>query len=583
MQRRLAAILAADVVGYSRLVEVEEEWTITALKERRKAVIEPAVAKHGGQIVKYTGDGALVEFASAVSAVACAITIQAGMAVANDALPHDRRLELRIGIDLGEIAYDEADVFGQGVNIAARLEALAEPGGIWVSSKVHDEAAGRLEARFQALGEQHLKNISQPIRAYRVGDGQVALLSRASVPPAVPSRPSIAVLPFQNMSGDNEQEYFADGMVEEIITALSRFTGLFVIARNSSFVYRGPAVDIRRVGRELGVRYVLEGSVRRAGSRLRITGQLVEASTGAHLWADRFEGDLADVFALQDQITSQVVASIAPKVEEAEIERVLRKQTENLEAYDHYLRGMSCFHRWSRECNGEALSHFYSAFEMDPAFATAYGMAARTYVQRSSGGWMQDREHEVAETERMAVKAIEHGRDDALALATAGFAYSDVLGRVEDGDGLIERALRRNPNLAWAWLYSGWVKLALGDPELAIERISQAARLSPVDPHRFSFDAAAAMAHLFASRFAEALALSQSCIRDRPGFLLYNLIAMSAAALCGNDELARDLLRQTLRFHPALRLADTNLLPTRRAEHAALWESGLRRAGVPSS
>jgi adenylate cyclase len=384
------------------------------------------------------------------------------------------------------------------------------------------------------------------------------------------------------MSGDSEQEYFADGMVEEIITALSRFTGLFVIARNSSFVYRGPAVDIRRVGRELGVRYVLEGSVRRAGSRLRITGQLVEAATGAHLWADRFEGDLADVFALQDQITSQVVASIAPKVEEAEIERALRKLSENLEAYDHYLRGMACFHRWSRESNDDALSHFYRAFEMDPGFAIAYGMAARTYVQRNSGGWMQDREREVAETERTAVKAIEHGRDDALALATAGFAYSDILGRVEDGDGLIERALRQNPNLAWAWLYSGWVKLSLGDPDLAIERIATAARLSPIDPHRFSFDAAAAMAHLFASRFAEALALAQSCIRDRPGFLLYNLIAMAAASLGGRDELARDLLRQTLRFHPSLRLVDTNLLPTRRADHAALWENGLRRAGVPS-
>jgi tetratricopeptide (TPR) repeat protein len=279
-----------------------------------------------------------------------------------------------------------------------------------------------------------------------------------------------------------------------------------------------------------------------------------------------------------------VVASIAPKIEEAEIERVRRKPTKNLDAYDHYLRGMAEFRRWSRDGNDKALKHFYRAFRLDPGFATAYGMAARTYVQRNSGGWMKDRAHEVAETERITPKAVEHGRDDALALATAGFAFCDILGRVEDGDELIERALRLNPNLAWTWVYSSWVKTALGDTDLAIERIALAQRLSPTDPHRFAFDAAAAMAHLIAGRVDEALTLAQVCIRVRPAFLMFNLIAMGAAALSGHTKLARDLLEHTLQFYPSLHIADVaEIVPMRRAEHAALWREGLCRAGVPGS
>ena len=319
-----------------------------------------------------------------------------------------------------------------------------------------------------------LKNIAEPIRVYSLflrrppPNGTV---SRAGKALPLPSKPSIAVLPFENLSGDREQEYFADGMVEEIITALSRFRGLFVIARNSSFAYKGRAVDVKQVGRELGVRYVLEGSVRKAGSRVRISGQLIDTATGAHLWADRFDGALEDIFDLQDQVTASVVGAIAPKLEQAEIERSRRKPTESLDAYDYYLRGMAGLHLWTREGNKEALSHFYRAIELDPSFASAYGMAARCFTQRKASGWMTDRPQEVTETVRLARQARDLGREDAVALSGAGIALAYVAGEVDEGAKLIQRALVLNPNLAWAWYFSGWVKIYLGEPETAIEHV----------------------------------------------------------------------------------------------------------------
>ena len=295
----------------------------------------------------------------------------------------------------------------------------------------------------------------------------------------LPDKPSIAVLPFENLSGDREQEYFADGIVEEIITALSRFRGLFVIARNSSFAYKGRAVDVKQVGRELGVRYILEGSVRKAGNRVRITGQLIDTATGAHLWADRFDGGLEDIFDLQDQVTASVVGAIAPKLEQAEIERTKRKPTANLDAYDYYLRGVAGVHEWTEESTAEAILNFRRAIELDPHFAAAYGMAARCYVLRKSGGWMTD--HELPEAARLAQRAAELGKDDAVALGTAGLALSFFIGNHEDGKALTDRAISLNPNLAWAWLWSGWVRVWLGETEAAIERVGHALRLSPND------------------------------------------------------------------------------------------------------
>jgi len=367
--RRLAAIAVADVVGYSRLMEADETGTLAALKDRQKAILEPTVRAHGGRIVKVMGDGVLIEFASAVNAVKAALELQDKFAEANEALPDNRRIVLRIGINLGDVIGEGTDIYGDGVNIAARLEGLAEPGGVCVSDKLHAELRGKIDAFFEDAGEQQLKNIASPVRVYR---HRVSVQRVSALTLALPDKPSIAVLPFQNMSGDPEQEYFADGMVEEIIIALSRMRWLFVIARNSSFTYKGRNVDVKQVGRELGVRYILEGSVRKAANRVRITGQLIDTSTGSHLWADRFDGGLEDIFDLQDQVTASVVGAIAPKLEQAEIERSRRKPTENLDAYDYYLRGLAAWHQWSKDANTEALSSFYRAINLDPSPGLGY-------------------------------------------------------------------------------------------------------------------------------------------------------------------------------------------------------------------
>jgi adenylate cyclase len=344
VERRLAAVLAADVAGYSRLMGLNEEGTLARLKAVRRTLVDPAIGSHRGRIVKTTGDGMLVEFASAVDAARCAVEVQRDMAAQNALVPQDQRIEFRIGIHVGDIIFDDNDIFGDGVNIAARLEGIADAGGVCISNDAYRQIRGKVEIVCDDMGQQRLKNIAEPMQAWRVRPlGQImsGAGSATKEPSVFPDKPSIAVLPFQNMSGDPEQEYFADGMVEDIITELSRFKSLFVIARNSSFTYKGTAVDIKRVGRELGVRYVLEGSVRKSGERVRITGQLIDASTGAHLWADKFDGFLADVFELQDEVTHKVVASIAPKMEQAEIERASRKQTERLDSYDLFLRGMA--------------------------------------------------------------------------------------------------------------------------------------------------------------------------------------------------------------------------------------------------
>jgi len=438
-ERRLAAILAADVAGYSRLMGVDEEGTLETLKAYLSETVYPKLAEHRGRIVKTTGDGVLVEFVSAVDAVRCAINIQRAVAKRNVDMSNNRRIEFRIGISVGDIIADGSDIFGDGVNVAARLESISEPGGICVSSQVQENARGKIDISFEDLGQQQLKNIAQPVHAYRV-KLETTSTSETQRPP-VPSKPSIAVLPFQNISGDPEQEYFADGVVEEIITAMSRMRWLFVIARNSSFTYKGRAVDVKQVGRELGVRYVLEGSVRRAATRVRITGQLIDTGTGAHLWADRFEGSLDDIFSLQDQITTSVIGAIAPKLEQAEIERAKRKPTESLDAYDYFLRGMAALHHGTQDANDEALRLFYKAIELDPEFASAYGMAAYCYVWRKSNGWMVDSERETAEAVRLALRATELGKDDAVALCWGGFALVRAAGDLDNGIAFLDRAI----------------------------------------------------------------------------------------------------------------------------------------------
>jgi adenylate cyclase len=496
-QRRLAAILAADVVGYSRLMGQDEAGTLGALKAVRTDVIDPKVAEHGGRIFNTTGDGFLAEFPSVVSAVSCAVEIQRGMQQRNENAPQDKTIQLRIGVNLGDIIVEGEDMFGDGVNVAARIESITPPGEVAISGTVRDHLGTRLDLYFEDQGEKVLKNIERPVRVYLVHRGKIS----SAAYPKLPDKPSIAVLPFQNMSNDPEQDYFADGVVEEIITALSHMRWLFVIARNSSFTYKGRAVDVKQVGLELGVRYVLEGSVRKAGSQIRITGQLIDTSTGTHLWADRFDGNLEDVFDLQDQVTARVVGALGTKLQQVEIERAKRKPTESLDAYDHSLRGLAGVHQWTREGNIEALSHFRRAIELDPNFAAAFGMAARCYAQRLGFGWGTNHQQKVAEVEQLSRRAIELGKDDALALSTAANALIIVVGDFEEGARLVDRALALNPNLAWAWLSSGFARINMGELERAIEHIDRAMRLSPQDPAMFAMLMATGAAHLIRRAF----------------------------------------------------------------------------------
>ena len=576
VERRLTAILAADVAGYSRLTGIDEEGTHAQLKEHLRVVVDPSIAEHRGRIVKSTGDGMLAEFGSVVDAVRCALAVQGGMAERNKALPPAQRIEFRIGINVGDIILDGGDIFGDGVNVAARLEGLAEPGGICLSDDAQRQVRGKLDVAFEDAGEQRLKNIARPVRVFRVRPAGAATTTRPVL--ALPDKPSIAVLPFANMSGDAEQEYFSDGISEDLITDLSKVSALFVIARNSSFTYKGHAVDVKQVGRELGVRYVLEGSVRKAANRVRITAQLIDAATGTHLWADRFDGGLEDIFALQDQVTASVVGAIAPKLEQAEIERAQRKPTESLDAYDYYLRAHASIHPWTREGNEEALKLFYRAIELDPGFASAYGMAAWCWFQRKASGWIEDRAHETAETERLARRAAELGKDDAVALSAAGFVLAYVVHDMAAGVPFIDRAVALNPNLAWAWLYSGWARIWLGQPDAAIEHLAHAMRLSPLDPLIADVQAAIAHAHFFAGRYDEAASWAAMAVDSR----IAPYIAAAGNALAGHGEEASKAVTRLRQLDPSLSISNLReVLGPYRPEDLAKYEAGLRKAGLP--
>jgi len=578
-ERRLAAIMVTDIAGYSSLMQSDEAGTFVALGAMRGAA-ERLVGQHRGRIANTAGDSILAEFTSALDAIDCALALQ-------DMSPQQgtvTELRARIGIHLGDVLERNGDLFGTAVNIAARLEAIAEPGGIVVSSAIRDATAGKLPAFFADLGVKTLKNIEEPVRVYALSAANRSTLAqahRAKEALPLPDKPSIAVLPFDNLSGDREQEYFADGIVEEIITALSRFRGLFVIARNSSFTYKGRAVDVKQVGRELGVRYILEGSVRKAGSRVRIIGQLVDTTTGAHLWADRFDGGLENIFELQDQITASVVGAIAPRLEQAEIERTKRKPTANLDAYDYYLRGLAGVHEWTNESTADAIINFRQAIELDPHFAAAYGMAARCYVLRKSGGWMTD--HDLPEVARLARRAAELGKDDAVALGTAGLALSFFVGLHEDGKALTDRAISLNPNFAMAWMWSGWVRVWLGETETAVERVRHALRLSPKDhPHSYSMFSALAFAHFFAGRKEEAASWAEMAVREKSNLLITLTIAAASSALAGRLEDAARALAQLRQLHPTLRMENLRkLFPIRRPEDFAKLAEGMRVAGLP--
>ena len=579
--RRLTAIFAADVAGYSRLTGMDEEGTHVRLKEHLRVLIDPKIAAHRGHIVKNTGDGLLAEFNSVVDAMRCAVEVQGGMAERNSDVPPNNRIEFRIGINLGDVIQDNGDIFGDDVNIAARLEAIAEPGGICVSDAAHRQLRDKLDIVFDDVGEQNLKNIGRPVRVFRVRDRGAAASRRPTL--ALPDKPSIAVLPFQNLGADPAQEYFADGVVEDITMALSRFDWLFVIARNSSFTYKGRIVDVKQVGRELGVRYVLEGSVRKAGNRMRIAGQLIDAETGAHLWADRFDGALEDMFDLQDHVTESVVGAIAPKLQHEEMKRAARKPTENLDAYDYYLRGLAKARRLTTmEANHEALQLFCKAIELDPRLACAYGMAAWCYVLRKARGWMIEHVQESAEATRLARKAVHLGRDDPVALCMGGYTLAFIAQEFDDAAAFMDRGLAVNPNVAQAWTLSAWLRVWRGEPDLALEHVANAMRMSPLDPSVSIMHGAAAYAHFLASRYDMASSSAEKSMRDNPTFLLVICISTASNALAGRLEPAQKAMARALEFNPELRASNLrDLAPFRRAEDLATFAKGLRKAGLP--
>jgi TolB-like protein len=571
--RRLAAILAADVAGYSRLMGADEEGTLERVKSLRRELVDPKIAEHHGRIVKTTGDGMLVEFASVVDALRCAVEVQQAMPERNTGVGADSHIELRIGINLGDVIVEGDDLYGDGVNIAARIEALADTGGVFVSNTVHDHVRDRLPFLFDDLGEQQVKNIARPVRVYRVRDASAAPKSSATSVLPLPDKPSIAVLPFANMSGDPEQEYFADGMVEEIITALSRIRWLFVIARNSSFTYKGQTVDVRQVGRELGVRYVLEGSVRKAGPRVRITGQLIDTVSGTHLWADRFDGSLEDIFELQDKVAVSVAGVIEPTLQAAETARSAGRPTADLTAYDLYLRAYAMLLSSAQQIP-KALRLMKQAIARDPRYGPALAWAAHCCLRLLLDGRSDEPEVDRLEGADFARRALQVAGDDpgVLVNAAGSLAYfgEDIGAMI----ALVDRALALNPNYARGWHISGALRLWAGQPDNAIEHLEAALRLSP----RARVGASLAFigaAHFFLRRFDEALPKLLLAIQDDPGFPEPYRYLASCYAHIGRLDDAREVVMR-LRAITSVVISDAIYL--RNAEHRERLLSGLRVA-----
>jgi adenylate cyclase len=554
--RRLAAILAADVAGYSRLMGADEVGTLEALKSHRRSIVDPAIAAHHGRIVKTTGDGLLVEFASAVDAVNCAMTIQEQMAqqATNGTQPH---IQFRIGINIGDIISEGDDIFGDGVNVAARVENECEPGGVYLSGSAHEQVAGKTKYTFEDVGEKALKNIVRPVRLFAVTAANGSLGSVpvfAEVPLQLPDRPSIAVLPFQNMSGDPEQEFFADGMVEDIITALSRFKSLFVIARNSSFTFKGQAVDIKQVGQKLGAQYILEGSVRKIGERVRITGQLIEAATGAHLWADKFDGALADVFELQDSVTISVVGAIAPKLTIASQERVSRKPVESLEAYELYLRCSISFRQWTLVSMREALQLARRVIELDPSFGLAHARAANCMYQLFNVFNVSLTNVERQEALRLAEAGIQLANDDERALTAAAFPIGTFSRDFERAANVATRAVELNPNSSAAFNTRGWMRINLGQPEQAMEDFARALRLNPLDPNMVpNICSGFAVGNMLLRKPKAAIEWAQRTLSYRPKDILGLFILAGSAHLADLPVEAQSAARRFREAYPTAR------------------------------
>ncbi len=579
--------MAADMVGYSRLMELDEAGTFARLKAHRIELIDPTIAKTGGHIVKTTGDGLLVEFGSVADALACAIEIQSRMARRNSDLPAERRIDFRIGINLGDVIVDESDIIGDGVNLAARLEQLAEPGGICISQVVRDQIDGQLDVTLEDLGEQSVKNISRAVRVYRVRlDGSGLPASRAQATPARPKgetgakaaahKPAIAVLPFANMSGDPEQEFFTDGITEDIITELSRFRELVVISRNSTFTFKGKAMNIREVARALGVDYVVEGSVRKAGDRVRVTVQLIDADQDQHVWAERYDRKLEDVFALQDEVTAAIVATLFRRVEDATQRRANRKPTDNMAAYECVLTGKILHHRSSREDNAEALKMVERAIALDPKYAHAHSWRACILGQSWVHNWCADREAtwDAVVKELETALALDHNDGDVHRILAAVNVNTNDLEKAWHHQ---ERALSLNPNYDLVVVQQGEILTWLGQPEEGAEWILKAMRLNPYHPERFW--AHLGRAYFAARRFGDALDALKHI--SSPDALVHALFAAVYQSM-GESVAAKAHAAEALRLDPALSLQSyAPGLHYVKAEDRDYHLKALEAAGIP--
>jgi adenylate cyclase len=552
-----------------------EEATYAEFERLKRELIEPSLSRHDGRLIKTTGDGALAEFASPLAALRCAVEIQDHLASGGSPL------RLRVGLNLGDVIVgQDGELYGDGINIAVRLEGIADPGGILISEKVYSEIEGKLDFGFEDRGEQQLKNISKPVRAFAVRAGAHSPLSeRLSAAPPLPDKPSIAVLPFENMSGDPEQEYFADGMVEEVTTALSRFKWLFVIARNSSFTFKGKAVDVKEVGRRLGVRYVLEGSVRKASGKVRITGQLIDAVTGTHMWADRFERDLKDIFALQDEVTVAVVSAIQPKLLQTEIAMAARRRPENLTAYDFFLRAMQQYYLSTREGMTEAIRLAHRALELDPRFSFVAALAGYCHMQNVNWGFALDPQFERKEAIRLLRLALSVDDVDPDALGLASVISAFIVGDSESEIEMADRAVALNPNSFQAWNGRGWVYKIAGLPEEAIQSLERAKRVSPVDPRLHLTFGGMGFAFIELGRFDEAIVAGKKAQRQNPSYPSAYRCLASAFAHLGRDAEAREAAARLLELDPAFTISA--FIARGGQAKAKLLIEGLRKAGLP--
>jgi len=583
VSRRLAAILAADVVGYSRLIRSDEEGTLARLRAIRDELIDPSIARHDGRIVKTMGDGVLIEFPSVVDAVRSAVEVQQSVAAREADVPEDHRIVFRVGINLGDVVIDGDDIHGDGVNVAARLEGLADPGGLCVSGAVYDQVRDRVDLTFEDLGEQEVKNINRPIRAWRwASDTSTMASGRATAdkPPPLPDKPSIVVLPFDNMSGEMsgevEQDYFADGLTEDIITELSRFQTFFVIARHSAFVYKGKPVKVQDVGRELGVHYVVGGSVRKAGKRLRVVVRLIEAASGNHIWAERYDIDLTDIFDIQDEVTRSIVAAIPGRLASADLDRVKRKRPESMAAYDYTLRGKMHHHRATKEDNAEALRLLDKAIELDPEFAEAYAWMSCTYGQALLRGFGDDKEELFARDVEAAEKAL--SLDENNIETQWIMCELHMMGaRLEPAELHHQKAFALNPNDPRIVAQRGELMTWLGRPAEGADWARQAMRLDPYD--------AAGRAHLLgralfvARRYADAIEAFKQVRVPRYG---HHAEIAACYAQLGSDEKAKLHAGEVLRLKPDFSIADhVQGLPFKESRDREHHRDGLRKAGLP--